>query len=48
MFEMCVCVCVLCRKEDQIQLLETEMDQERRMADNLVNDMVSYANDDVL
>ncbi|XP_076440903.1 intraflagellar transport protein 74 homolog [Babylonia areolata] len=27
------------QKEDQIQLLETEMDQERRMADNLVNDM---------
>ena len=32
----------MCRKEDQIQLLETEMDQERRMADNLVNDMVRY------
>ncbi|XP_025110510.1 intraflagellar transport protein 74 homolog [Pomacea canaliculata] len=27
------------QKEDQIQLLETEMDQERRMADNMVNDM---------
>lgn len=37
-------MCSLHRKEDQIQLLETEMDQERRMADNLVNDMVSDAN----
>ena len=33
--------CVDCRKEDQIQLLETEMDQERQMADSLVNDMVT-------
>ena len=29
------------RREDQIQMLETELDQEKRMADSLVNDMVS-------
>ncbi|CAL1539936.1 unnamed protein product [Lymnaea stagnalis] len=27
------------QREDQIQMLETELDQEKRMADNLVNDM---------
>ncbi|XP_059142911.1 intraflagellar transport protein 74 homolog [Physella acuta] len=29
------------QREDQIQMLETELDQEKRMADNLVNDMES-------
>ena len=27
-------------REDQIQSLETELDQEKRMAESLVNDMV--------
>lgn len=30
----------ICRREEQIQMLQTELDQEKRMADNLVNDMV--------
>ena len=29
------------RKEEQIKAVEQELDQEKRMADNLVNDMVS-------
>ena len=29
-----------CRKEQAIAQLENELDQEKRMADNLVNDMV--------
>jgi hypothetical protein len=28
------------RKEERIRQLETELDQEKRMADNMVNDMV--------
>ncbi|KAJ8305730.1 hypothetical protein KUTeg_016275 [Tegillarca granosa] len=28
------------RKEDQVRLIEQELDQEKRMADNLVNDMI--------
>lgn len=28
------------QREDQIQMLQTELDQEKRMAENLVNDMV--------
>ena len=28
------------RKEDQIKQIEQELDQEKRMADNMVNDMV--------
>lgn len=31
---------IIDRKEDRIRQLETELDQEKRMADNLVNDMV--------
>jgi len=32
--------CVCYRKEEQIKQVQTELDQEKRMADNLVNDMV--------
>ena len=33
-------ICLLCRKDNQIKQLEIELEQEKRMADNMVADMV--------
>jgi len=42
--ELCLSVPVSVSKDQQIKQLELELDQERRMAESLVEDMVSYYN----